>query len=283
MMKFTEWRSDSRFWIISATTFVALVFAITLVSWYGIDAVTARECKDNSNNDLWNRCNDLFQQRNSRISIFLTIISIVVSSISTVALIITIMYSARATKAAAEASDASRISVELTRDSIRRELRPYMTASQLNNNHVRGSDGNISSRSLGLVWENVGSTPALNVHSRCNLLIFDGDFPQDFDFPDVENQQSDVGVIGTGKTFQSNSRLISLDEVREVIAGSRKLRLWGWVEYDGFEQNQRFRTEYHVEVVWYNAVDADDPDLLVWYTFMHEFNGLDDNCMRKPK
>jgi hypothetical protein len=214
----------------------------------------------------------------------ITAVSAAISAVATVALVVTIIFTSRATDAAVQASKSAEHAVQLGREAMARELRPYLSQSLTYNNYRLGTDGRISFRCIGIEWENVGNLPAVSVRARTNHVLLPGALPVDFSFPDREMSDA-VTMIGTGKSFSSPTSDLTLDEVAEVLAGEKVLHVWSWVEYEGIESNRRFRSEYYASYGFFNPsgeANAEAIDLSIYNTLQDRFNGCDDTCMRHP-
>jgi hypothetical protein len=221
----------------------------------------------------------------ARSSFKITAIGAAISAVATVALVITIIFTARATEAAVEASAAAKHAVELARDTMTRELRPYIIQAHPNNEYQLDNDGAIIARVVRIMWTNVGNTPALNVRARAHHILTDAALPSDFDFPDREMADG-ASTLGKDMNFGSPTLRLTLEEVEEVISGTKFLHVWSWVEYEGFETNRRFRSEFYAVITYYSPSGravADDKDLSLFVNLQDRFCGVDDTCTHPPK
>lgn len=213
---------------------------------------------------------------------FETMLSILVSGVGTVALVVTVYYSRRATLAAVQASSAAQTAIGHAREASIRELRPYMVQQTTMNNRILNADGAILPvRRIDVRWRNEGRTPAINVRARANHLVCDGPLPADFAFPDRDSNNA-VGTIGAGRTFDSPTANITFDEIRLLMAGKQTLHLWSWVEYEGFDPDVRYRSEYHVTVDYWGTNDLESENLNITTNLVKSFNGVDSGSFRPP-
>jgi hypothetical protein len=275
--------SERKLWALSALVFMVLTALISVTLWFLVSSTFVERCSEALNAAFWQRCTDRQNFALDRAALLSAVVGIAISAVGTIALLITIIYTARATTAAMEASKSAKAALDIAKESQLLDLRPYINLSDVSQTYSLDEEGKISSRSMRLVWENVGNTPALNVHASINHEFFDDPIPDNFLFTDNMPYGTHAGTVGKDKQIASNGVPISLYEIQNVINGRKKMHLWGWVEYEGFEGLRRYRTEYHCSITFYMAKDAADEKLAIWYIIADRFNGSDETCTIRPK
>lgn len=261
--------------ILSATiAILAAVFTSTSATaeWKGIDCVSpgsvaeASVCEQRS-------AAAIARDLNSE-----TLLGIAISAASTLALIITVYFSAKATRAATKAAEAAGMAVSHAQESSVRELRPYMGASdRFSMRSLNEERSRATSRWQRVVWTNQGKSPALKVLAGTNFWIGDGPLPSDFSFPDSSGDRS-VGAVGPGCSFNSDAPCMSFDDLQAVIDGKKNLHVWSWVEYECLFSTKRFRSEYHARISFWGARDPSSLDLDATWHLQQTFNGVDETC-----
>lgn len=216
-----------------------------------------------------------------RTALVATLVGIALSAIGTAALVVTIVYTSKATAAAVEAARAADHAVALARETAGRELRPYMAFDDLTMAYQSGDDGRAISWRVRVEWINTGATPAINVRAKTNHILVEGDLPDNFDFPDRPMNEA-VGVVGREKKFRSPTADMTLEQVADVLGGRFRLFVWSWVEYEGFEGPRGFRSEWHSEISLWGVSDPADTELKNESLLRSRFNGTDNRCHRPP-
>ena len=275
--------SERKLWLLSILAFIVLTGLISACLWFLVSTTFVERCSEALNAANWQRCAERQSYALDRAMLLSAVVGIGISAVGTIALLITIIYTAKATTAAMEASKSAKAALDIAKESQLLELRPYINVSEVSQTYGLDEDGNICSRSMRLIWENVGNTPALNVHASINHEFFDDAIPENFLFNDNNPFSTHAGTVGKDKQIASNGALISLDKIAQVITGQKKMHLWGWVEYEGFEGLRRYRTEYHCSITFYMSKDPADEKLAMWYIIADRFNGSDETCTHKPK
>ncbi|MBX7536037.1 hypothetical protein K3175_10230 [Qipengyuania sp. GH1] len=222
-------------------------------------------------------CNEIASYKLDQGALFAAVFGISVSSVSAIALIVTIYFTSRATEAAVRAADSAERSIEISREIVTIQLRPYVVGHDINLVWSPNDCGEVQARYLQIVWENVGETPAINVLATVNFTIIEGELPEDFHFPGREKNNS-AGSIGKSKSVTSSTALIDLDQMQKVLEGDKILHLWGYVEYSGTNSSKRYRTELYSTVNFWNAKSVYDINLKHGSTIKEVFNGMDDYC-----
>ncbi len=212
-----------------------------------------------------------------------TALGIVVSGAGTIALVVTVFYSARATKAAVLAAEAAKGAIDHAREASGRELRPYIWVENWeykgiwdDNDHSK-----IVRRIFRMRWRNLGKTPAKNIKACASFTFFSGDLPSDFSFADTD-QIVTPGTLGPNQTFWINTKNLPFDKLTEVARGQNTMHYWTWIEYEGFDPSQRYRSEYYIKI----SLSHHDPISAEGEAFDEipgRFNGMDSTCDQPTK
>lgn len=172
-----------------------------------------------------------------------------------------------------------------------RELRAYVSVKELSMQPFRGPnmlsiqspnsfiEGPIQSYRISAVLENGGQTPTRKAYVGINHALRDAELPGNFDFPDGMTEPAAIGAKGI---FGTPGVFVPMADVQQVSAKTKKLYIWGWIDYDDvFDDTSRHRTEFCFDVT------ADEmPDR--GQTYMRfpahgRYNGTDGDCVRRPR
>ncbi|MGO6967800.1 hypothetical protein [Rhizobium leguminosarum] len=255
----------------------AVLLAVALFAFAG--GFSAPPCMEETDT-----CLQIQQIANNRSQQIATVIGISLSAIGTFALVVTIVLSAKATNAAVAAADAAVLTVKIARDTAVRELRPYVSFKnyQLSWNT---DDNDVSHWRVRIGWQNTGITAALSVRSSTNHIVIDGPngvLPNQFDFPDRDGKDLAIGALGRDGSFYQGTYAIPVSEIQRVVDGRATLFVWSCVEYEGLESERRYRTEMAGKFAFFGG-PATNKDISSNYTYIDNFNGVDDKCFRPPK
>lgn len=142
-----------------------------------------------------------------------------------------------------------------------------------------------------IVWENTGTTPTRHLYMHTNWKPFDSALTDDFDFPDLSSPSVRPKIVlGPKTTTWSGGCEIPIAVLIDASEKRKRVYLWGWVEYnDVFDTQPRHRTEFCVEIVVagdpkvaHAPGDMSTPNIPFQYRGGAKFNGIDDECYRKP-
>ncbi|PWE57274.1 hypothetical protein DEM27_06455 [Metarhizobium album] len=230
--------------------------------------------------DLTELCMQRTDAAANRSLLIATVIEIALSAIGTLAVVATIFLSAQATKAAVAAADAANLAVALARETAARELRPYVTFDSWSLEYKLDANGGIESWLVKVTWKNTGISPATSVRAKATHDIREEELPTHFSFPDRVGDES-AGSLGKDGTVSTCTEFIPVAEIQAILDGSTRLFVWSWVEYEGFEAERIYRSEWHSELHLWNG-PATNQDLKGSNGLREQFNGSDEHCFRQP-
>jgi hypothetical protein len=104
------------------------------------------------------------------------------------------------------------------------------------------------------VWENSGTTPSRQLFNHVSWMPIEGDIPADFSFPDIwspgiSTEQTRL-FLGPKASINGQSVAIPIGHLLEVVAGKKRVFVWGWAEYDDvFPHTPPHRTEFCIELI----------------------------------
>ncbi|WHO73935.1 hypothetical protein [Rhizobium sp. BT03] len=258
---------------------VAVLATILGVALFAIaGGFSAPPCTDGTDS-----CLQIQQTANNRWQQIATVSGISLSAIGTFALVITIGLSSKATQAAVAAADAANVSLAHARETSIRELRPYLTYKSYRFMYYTDDAENITNWSIDISWQNTGVSLAINARSVTNCLIVDGprgSLPDDFDYPDW-TRNSKSGVFGREGSFSTSTPYISVADLQRIIDKQATLLVWSWVEYEGVESDQIYRTELGCVFKVFNSPGAEH-NFRSNFTYAGPFNGADNRSFRTP-
>lgn len=134
-------------------------------------------------------------------------------------------------------------------------------------------------------WRNAGNTPTRNLVTHDSLMIFDGEMPKDWDFPDIWAQQSipeervptPLG-ISPQHTIFGEALGVPIEVMEDVIAHKKSLYMWGWTAYsDIFPETKRHITRFAVQI-FIGGNPHDIKRISFSYPFINQYNCSDEEC-----
>jgi len=208
----------------------------------------------------------------------LNVFQLILGTFGTLLLGATFFFTAKATQAASAAAIAAEKSVDIARISAERQLRPYVLMDQLNFLPSANAQGSIDRWTICVAWRNTGQTPARNVIAKGNYCVIEGGnspLPDDFSFPDADADRGASGARGPNQSFENRDIKIPTSELHRAFFGEATIYIWAWVEYDGFDDAPRHRTEYASK---FEVRALPDSRLQCTDVFLDRFNGADGDC-----
>ena len=130
---------------------------------------------------------------------------------------------------------------------------------------------------FAVILKNGGQTPAINVRTNLNLRRFEGEVPNDFDFPSFN--LLGYGLIGPQLEWRTRYQSASAGLIEDI---GPALLLWGWVEYDDIftasGSTGRHRTEFCFRMDRKRLPVTNE----FWMGFIpyEKFNAADFDCLR---
>lgn len=135
------------------------------------------------------------------------------------------------------------------------------------------------------IWLNSGETPTRGMHNHINIRLFDGQMPHDWDFPDLWNAMTPIAdrvpipLANPPKgSVRGQAVGVPIDVMRQVIAGTRWLYIWGWAAYrDVFPGTVEHITRFAVRVVAGGDPAVQDR-MFFSFNFVRNYNCSDEEC-----
>jgi hypothetical protein len=190
-------------------------------------------------------------------------------------------------KASIDSAKAAIASNQIAVVNTEQQLRAYVTAADVHVlQHRRpgtmsgyGTEipGQVHTYEFSVILKNGGQTPAINVRTNINLKRFEGEAPNDFDFP--SSDLFGYGLIGPQIEWRTPYQVASAGLVEDI---GPAMLLWGWIEYDDIftasGSTARHRTEFCYRVDRRRLPVTNE----LWMGFIpHDrFNAADDDCLR---
>ncbi|RVD30183.1 hypothetical protein [Mesorhizobium sp. M4B.F.Ca.ET.017.02.2.1] len=158
---------------------------------------------------------------------------LVLSGVGVVALVITIIYTVRATNAAVRSAESAEKAIADTREMSQRQLRAYAFVDQ------KRSVITLPKVGIMLGWTVrigvIGQTPAYNMRGGVHFEVAARPLPAGFDFsnrPPVTETTMTMLPPGEDRyTFMCGGVICTQEDFDKLADGSRQLLMWGWVEY----------------------------------------------------
>ncbi len=132
------------------------------------------------------------------------------------------------------------------------------------------------------IWENTGQGLARRLINRSNFETFTPDFPEEFDFPDLQPVTEMVPAhMGPGGTLEFGAVEVAVFTLVAAKKKMLKIFIWGWCEYtSALDITVRDR-----RVEFCNGIDVygdpRDRDCRFAFPFVGRHNGEGDTCYRK--
>lgn len=138
-------------------------------------------------------------------------------------------------KAAKEAADATRESVELAQSTAERQLRAYILIEDVLFRFIE----NESAIDYTMVLRNSGQTPGYNLRTRVNVRIGEPPAP----YTDLEPGNS-ASIIAPNASVNMGPRRINLapETPADLRSGKQKIYIWGRADYTDAFGNDRYFT-----------------------------------------
>ena len=131
-----------------------------------------------------------------------------------------------------------------------------------------------------VAWENSGTTPTKSLITHVSWAVFTPEIPANFDFPDYGAPNSRA-LIGPKSIMNMAAVDIPVDVFQAVQAGTHRMYIWGWADYDDIFQNtERHRTEFCTEILVTGSLSGAVPGLS--FVTRTNYNGSDGQTMKKP-
>ena len=149
---------------------------------------------------------------------------------------------------------------------------------------IKEANGNqLSGWTLFPCFENSGATLARNVEYRINFSIFEMPLDLGFEFPDY-GDVNDLECLSISSKQVIYGKPIELDAsaLKKLADKTRFAYIWCWLDYDDiFTDTPRHRSELCCQVTAVGDLQSERCELR--YQRYGQFNGFDDECVRKPR
>jgi hypothetical protein len=172
-----------------------------------------------------------------------------------------------------------------TRQAMIAAERSYVSVRLIRLTAISSSADKITALHAMVILENTGNTPTKKMIYHNSMQIFDGDVPQDFDFPDLDQRRPRQSFIAPKTWVGAFNFAISREELIATQAGQRRIFVWGWADYDDtFAGTARHRTEFCHEIFALAGVPlAGHAEHWARASQYWRHNAADDECQRSPK
>jgi hypothetical protein len=179
------------------------------------------------------------------------------------------------------AETSAKASAKLARsaeDTSRRRLRAYMTFAKIHV-HPRGREFGVQ-----IEWINRGATPARQANSYTDWIELDHRLPEDFKFTEeAPGEDNGPMVVGPDQSmFGSSDKRMSVDLLKTVARGEKRVYLWGSVTYvDAFGKQRR--TEMAVKLLPEELPIAElgKVEFDIRWDALHRHNDIDEHCEKR--
>jgi hypothetical protein len=138
---------------------------------------------------------------------------------------------------------------------------------------------------MGIVvtWENVGTTIARNVDIRTCIIVFAGEPPSDFAYPEGPATPRSLTFVTARQPIESRINILAMEKWVEAYEKSHTVLLYGSAEYDdAFPGTARHRAEFCIRFEVANDPRSRETTPLGPAETWGPFNGTDGDCYRQP-
>lgn len=149
-------------------------------------------------------------------------------------------------KAAQDSANAAKASADVARQALVNAQRAFVFINKIEQARIAPTGTEVTAWDFLVEFKNSGNTPTKTMTFHLNIKAFDGQLPDGFDFSDLANgSENTVGFIPPQSTAGATDLVVPVQDIEAVIAGSKTLFIWGWIEYDDmFENTPIHRVEY---------------------------------------
>jgi hypothetical protein len=133
---------------------------------------------------------------------------------------------------------------------------------------------------LQIHLQNTGKTPTRHARGNASIKTFQGEIPEEFNFPDIQPEKETAMLIGPDHSI-TNAVEVPPAIIDAVAHGKFRLYMWGWIDYnDVFKGTLRHRTEFCFEV----RISAEPVGAygMAFHPYRRH-NAADDDCYRQPQ
>lgn len=145
--------------------------------------------------------------------------------------------------------------------------------------------GRVAGYQFSAIWKNAGETPTRNMTNHVNIVVRESELPRSWHFPDLWHpdiqliDRIPVNLSANAKdTVRSESMMVSLSDVRELIEGAKFAYFYGWARYnDVFPNTNTHITRFAVRIVGGGNPNA--PEKMNFnFPFLQRYNCSDEEC-----
>ena len=192
---------------------------------------------------------------------------------------------ARAAVAMRDVAEAAKASAKVAETSMVTLNRALMVGTKIDVNVIVRST-TIIGYQMVVIFTNTGHTPAKNVQTNSNIVVFDERVPDNFQYADRITAAPGYGVVGPNVpiTFPLG---IALQDIHDIQNKTRIGLVYGWTEYDDiFEGTARRRTEFCLQIEVASGVlhvipqQRGGPSALGFVVY-GPYNAIDNDCFHK--
>jgi hypothetical protein len=131
-------------------------------------------------------------------------------------------------------------------------------------------------------WENSGTTPALNIIDRTNIVSMTDPMPDDYPFVDKTTKpHPNVASYLAPKAILHGPEIrIPAQIIERCALGGYYLYIYGWINYDDIF-DKRHRTEFSYQVT-VGTAHGNPGHRVLSFTPTRGHNAIDSDCLRQP-
>jgi hypothetical protein len=215
-------------------------------------------------------------------TLWLVIFTAVLSGVSVIQLKLLV----RGETVAEKSANAANKSAEIAERALIAGQRAFVSVSFEPSGNQDLETGKITFWNFTPIWYNAGDTPTRNMQNHISSKTFDGPLSSEWDFPDLlaatappeDRLPTPIGAAPKGAVRGQTVGGISIDHMREIIAETKQLYMWGWASYnDVFPRTPMHVTRFAVQIL-VGGDPTDNKKISFVFKFIRRYNCSDEEC-----
>ena len=171
-------------------------------------------------------CASIQQARAADAAVLWTARGAWLSGASQVLLLMTVVFTVLATRAAQRSARAAEKGLAQGQEGTRTQLRAYVALDTIQ--PLIQPNGRLD---VTVVWRNTGLTPAYASQTQINTAFVDQLLPADFSFPDSNPGPPQPGMLPAGQASMTRGPTVSSYDQSRIAAGEMHYYVYGWMRY----------------------------------------------------
>jgi len=241
--------------------------------------------ENSQSKSLWERLALILEKSLDDPIAFFTLILACFTGLLVIVSFIQIWFLIHADHLAEEAGQTAKESTNIARQALIAGQRAFISVNFRPSANLDINSGKVTQYSFTPVWYNAGETPTRDMSNHISIMLFPGDIPADWDFPDlwprnVEEKDRRPIPLGAAPKASVDGQAVgvAVDRIANVIGGREKLYMWGWAKYrDVFPGTKKHVTRFAIKIEI--GGDPSEPQKMSFsFPFLWKYNCSDEEC-----